>query len=289
MTLLSALALGEPTHADTIPRTVLVMPFEASSLAPDEQWMGEGVAHIISMGLAQHPAFVQIERSGHADVTLHGRIRRNDTALLLQPLLVARKNSQVTTIRLHTMTIPDGEFLTHVAALPVAYAEALQITLTDGEKRRIGKAALPTRSLRALELYTRGQIALDRGASADSVDLLVRAIDSDARFAMAQYMLGRVHAALGSRWKAAAQYRAATLLDRAMPEPYKALGDLFLVQPRRLVNLAIEAYSWAINLRPFYADALIAYSRAFELDPRSTETRAAVDAIAGGSCIPVGP
>jgi tetratricopeptide (TPR) repeat protein len=166
----------------------------------------------------------------------------------------------------------------------VAYAEALQITLSDGEKRQIWKAALPTRSLRALEFYTRGQIALDRGAKVDAVDLLVRAIENDVRFAMAQYTLGRVYASLGSRWKAAAQYRAVTLLDRTMPEPYKALGDLFLVQPRRLVNPAIEAYSWAINLRPFYAGAhvglgnarlekgdveaaVIAYEQAARLDP----------------------
>jgi len=55
--------------------------------------------------------------------------------------------------------------------------------------------------------------------------------------------------------KAAAQYRAATQLDPSQPEPYKALGDLFLIQPRRLFDQALEAYAKAIDLRPFYADA----------------------------------
>jgi tetratricopeptide (TPR) repeat protein len=72
---------------------------------------------------------------------------------------------------------------------------------------------------------------------------------------VAQYVLGTVHQALGNRWKAAAQFRASTQLDPRYPEPYKALGDLFLAAPRRLFDQAIEAYTKAIELRPFYADA----------------------------------
>src|SRR5262249_14593009 len=76
-----------------------------------------------------------------------------------------------------------------------------------------------------------------------------------ANFVVAQYTLGAVHQALGNRWKAAAQFRAATQLDASYPEPYKALGDLFLAAPRRLFDQAVEAYQKAIELRPFYADA----------------------------------
>jgi cytochrome c-type biogenesis protein CcmH/NrfG len=42
-----------------------------------------------------------------------------------------------------------------------------------------------------------------------------------------------------------------------MPEPLKALGDLFLGARHPLVSQAIEAYSRAIDLRPFYAEAHI--------------------------------
>jgi len=62
---------------------------------------------------------------------------------------------------------------------------------------------------------------------------------------------------LGNRWKAAAQFRASIQLDSTFPEPYKALGDLFLGAPRRLFDQAVEAYQKAIELRPFYADAYI--------------------------------
>jgi tetratricopeptide (TPR) repeat protein len=92
-------------------------------------------------------------------------------------------------------------------------------------------------------------------ANETAVDLLSRAIEADANFVVAQYTLGAVHQTLGNRWKAAAQFRASTQLDPTYPEPYKALGDLFLAAPRRLFDQAVEAYQKAIDLRPFYADA----------------------------------
>jgi tetratricopeptide (TPR) repeat protein len=142
--------------------------------------------------------------------------------------------------------------------LPLAYARALKIPVSDAEVRRIEKAASPTRTLKAFELFSRAQIAAGRGgqeANETAVDLLARAIEIDSNFVVAQYTLGAVHQALGNRWKAAAQFRASTQLDPSYPEPYKALGDLFLAAPRRLFDQAVEAYQKAIDLRPFYADA----------------------------------
>src|SRR2546425_6036222 len=51
-------------------------------------------------------------------------------------------------------------------------------------------------------------------------------------------------------------------LDAAYPEPFKALGDLFLAAPRRLFDQAVEAYNKAIELRPFYADAHVGLGEA---------------------------
>ncbi|PYO36211.1 MAG: hypothetical protein DMD86_05125, partial [Candidatus Rokuibacteriota bacterium] len=73
------------------------------------------------------------------------------------------------------------------------------------------------------------------------------------QFVVAQHALGVVHQSLGNRWKAAAQFRASTQLDPTYPEPYKALGDLFLTAPRRLFDQAVEAYAKALEIRPFYA------------------------------------
>ncbi len=161
---------------------------------------------------------------------------------------------------LEPVAAPEGELLARVAALPLAYAKALRVPLTDAEVARIERATRPTTSLRAFELYARGMIAVQRGSQEGNeaaVDLLARAIEADPNFVVAQYTLGAVHQSLGNRWKAAAQYRASTQLDAAYPEPYKALGDLFLAAPRRLFDQAVEAYTKAIELRPFYADAYV--------------------------------
>jgi tetratricopeptide (TPR) repeat protein len=120
------------------------------------------------------------------------------------------------------------------------------------------RAGQPTKSAKAFELFARSGVALARGgqdANESAVDLLSRAIEADPNFVVAQYTLGSVHQALGNRWKAAAQYRASTQLDPTYPEPFKALGDLFLAAPRRLFDQAVEAYAKAIELRPFYAEA----------------------------------
>src|SRR5262249_56188850 len=81
-------------------------------------------------------------------------------------------------------------------------------------------------------------------------DVVGRAMEVEGSFVVATYMLGVVHSSLGNRWKAAAQFRASTQLDATYPEPAKALGDLYLSQPRRLFDQAVEAYSKAIHLRP---------------------------------------
>ncbi|MBI1847059.1 MAG: tetratricopeptide repeat protein [Candidatus Rokubacteria bacterium] len=308
---LGALVGSGAAGTEITPRAVLVLPFDASGLASGDQWMGEGIAQLISLGLARHPAFAQVERarlgtvSGadlwsemqvrqaahdvHADAALYGRIGRKDTALVLEPRLLDLKRDHPETMSLEPMTMADADLVTSVASLPAAYARALGVALTDHECDRIERAARPTRSLRALELFTGAQMAFDAGAHARAADLLGRALAVDSTFPVAQYTLGVIHAALGNRWKAAVQFRAATQIDPAFPEPYKALGDLFLGAPRQLFNQAIEAYSFAIKLRPFYADAHVglgdaraakgdaegataAYRAALALDPVNPRT-----------------
>jgi adenylate cyclase len=274
---------GTVAGADAAPvksRVVLIAPFDASTLDTDDRWIGAAAAQVLTLGLVQHQAFIPLERgrlrafgapegwnaelvqqaarASRSDVALFGRVTRSGNDLVIQPRVVDTKAGGGEPIALEEVTVPDGELIAKLGALPVLYARALKVTLTEAEAARIEKAARPTRSVRALELYTRAHMALARGgqdANESAVDLLSRAIESDASFVAAQFALGTVHQSLGNRWKAAAQYRAATQLDASQPEPYKALGDLFLIQPRRLFDQALEAYAKAIELRPFYADA----------------------------------
>ena len=284
LAIIAAWALAAATTAaEAAPvksRVVLIAPFDASALDADERWMGEAVAQLLSLGLVQHQAFIPVERSRlralgpseawgadvvqqaarltRADLALFGRMTRSGTDLVIHPRFAEVKPSASEPVTLEDVKVGDGQLLAKLGTVPVLYARALKVTLSDADAARMEKAARPTRSPRALELYSRAHMVLARGgqdANESAVDLLSRAIESDASFVAAQYTLGTVHQALGNRWKAAAQYRAATQLDATQPEPYKALGDLFLVQPRRLFDQALEAYAKAIELRPFYADA----------------------------------
>jgi tetratricopeptide (TPR) repeat protein/TolB-like protein len=282
--------------ASVKPRVLLIVPFDASALDREEQWVGEGVAQILSLGLAQHPAFVQIERSRlraygqpgawgdaavgqaaravRAEAVLFGTVTRRPAELVIQPRILDVKAAGGEVVLLEPVAAPEAEPLAKIAGLPVAFARALKVPLTAAETAQIERTAMPTRSLRAFELFARGAIALQRGTqegNETAVDLLARAIEADPNFVVAHYTLGAVHQTLGNRWKAAAQFRASTQLDAAYPEPFKALGDLFLAAPRRLFDQAVEAYNKAIELRPFYADAYVGLGDARaakgEIDP----------------------
>jgi tetratricopeptide (TPR) repeat protein len=285
-----------PVQAAVKPRTILIVPFETTGLSSDEQWIGEGAAEAVALGLVQSPAFVQVDRtrlrgfgqpeawgepavlqaarSLRVDAALYGRITRVNNELVLQPKALELRAGAGDPVTMEPVTVPEGDLIGRLATLPAAFARTLKVSLTDAETRRIEKAAAPTKSLRAFELFSRAQMAAARGgqeANENAVDLLSRAIEVDANFVVAQYTLGAVHQALGNRWKAAAQFRAATQLDATYPEPYKALGDLFLAAPRRLFDQAVEAYQKAIDLRPFYADAHVGLGDARaakgEIDP----------------------
>jgi tetratricopeptide (TPR) repeat protein len=281
---LTILALAVPSvEAAAKPRAVLVVGFDASGLERDQQWIGQGIAELIGLGFDQHPAFVQIEearvraigrpeawgeavvvqaaRTLRADTAVYGTVTRTGSELVVQPRLVDIKAGSADPVALEPVTVPDGELLARLAPLAVTYARTMKVPLTDAETRRMEKAGQPTRSLKAFELYSRAAVATmqrpGQEGNEQAVDLLARAIEADPNFVVAQYTLGTVHQVLGNRWKAAAQFRASTQLDSTYPEPYKALGDLFMAQPRRLFDQAVEAYNKAIELRPFYADAYV--------------------------------
>jgi tetratricopeptide (TPR) repeat protein len=269
-------------HASTKPRTVLLLPFAAVDVGRDEQWLGEAVAQSLMLGLAQMPSVVQIDRERlkqvpkpeawdeqaaasaakalHAEIAVYGEVRHTGGELAIHPRYLEMKGEHPERVALDVVPVPEGTLMERLRGIPLAYARALKLPLTDSESARVQKWSSPTTSVRAFESFVRGRLAWNRGnqeGNEAALELLGKATEIDPQFVVAQFTLGAVHQSLGNRWKAAAQYRASTQLDPTYPEPYKALGDVFLTQPRRLFDQAIEAYMKALELRPFYADAYV--------------------------------
>src|SRR6058998_594741 len=90
--LTALVTLAASASAAVKPRVVLVAPFEASTLPADDRWIGEGIGQVVTLGLAQHPAFVQLDKArlrtlgqpetwGEAAVIQAARVARADAAL----------------------------------------------------------------------------------------------------------------------------------------------------------------------------------------------------------------
>src|SRR5207245_43804 len=181
-----AVSLIGGAQAATKPRAILVVPFDASALGED-QW------------LAQHPAFVQVDRSRqramgrpdvwgepvvvqaaralHVDAAIFGRVARTGSDYVVQPRLLELKGGAGEPVSLEPITASEADLLARLAPLAVAYARTLKVTLTEAEARRIDKAAQPTRSLKAFELYARGEMAMSQGPGQDGTE---QAIDPPA-------------------------------------------------------------------------------------------------------------
>src|SRR5207244_8109960 len=179
------LVAADAAQAAVKPRTILIVPFETSGLSGDEQWIGEGAAQAVSLGLVQTPAFVQVDRArlrafgqpeawGEAtvvqaarnlrvDAALYGRLARANNELVLQPKVLELRSGAGEPVSMEPVSVPEGELIVRLAALPTAYARTLKVPLTEAEARRMEKAAAPTKSVRALELFARAQMAAARG------------------------------------------------------------------------------------------------------------------------------
>src|SRR5262245_51085382 len=156
--MLVALFLSE-SEAAVNPRAIAILPFDASALERDDQWIGQGVPGVVRLGLAQQPALspvdearvragrpeswggaavTQAARTLRADTAVFGQVSRSGTDLVVQPRLMQVKGGRVETVPLDPITIPEsGQLLRLLAPLPGLYARTLKVALTDAETRRM--------------------------------------------------------------------------------------------------------------------------------------------------------
>jgi len=280
-----ALAAAPVAAAPPKPRPVLILPYQALAAA-DDGWFGEGIAETLFVAAQATPALLPIDRSRvavaaraggdalagpvdkaalplgralKADWVLYGDYQRGpDGVLTITPRFIEVKTGE--TQALEPITSKPGRIVEIPGELVVAYVKALKLGLKADEVQRMQAAAKPTTNPTAFEAFAKGRraaLANTQEGNEGAAELLARAVEIDPTFALAHYHLGMVHLILGNRWKAAAQFRAATQVDPTLADPYKSLGDLFMSSPRRLYDQAIEAYEKAVALRPHYAEAQV--------------------------------
>ena len=310
-------ALGETAWAKT--RPVLILPYQSTE---SDTWFGEAIAETLFVAAQGTPALLPIDRGRagqaaraaggdgadrtpltlaravRAEVVFLGDYQRTaDDGITITPRLLDVKTGQTQT--LDPIRGAGDKLIETQATVIQAYAKALNLGLKQDEVDRLVAAAKPTTNPTAFEAFAkarRSALAGTQAGNEGAAELLARAVEVDPTFALAHYHLGAVHLVLGNRWKAAAQFRAATQVDANVPEPFKALGDLFLSSPRRLFDQAIEAYQKAITVRPHYADAHVGlgdakaakgeheaaiahYQKALSLDPLNARVQFALGKI----------
>jgi superkiller protein 3 len=311
-------ALGGTAWAK--PRPVLILPYQSTEA---DGWLGEAIAESLFVAAQGTPTLLPIDRGRamqaaragtgegagdrsslalaraiKAEIVFFGDYQRTaNDGIGITPKLLDVKTGQTQT--LDPIRGASDKLIETQATLIQAYAKALHLGLKPEETERLVAAAKPTTNITAFEAFGKGRrsaLAGTQEGNEGAAELLARAVEVDPTFALAHYHLGVVHLALGNRWKAAAQFRAATQVDAGIPEPFKALGDIFLSSPRRLFDQAIEAYQRAITLRPHYADAHVGlgdakaakgeheaaiahYQKALSLDPLNARVQFALGKI----------
>jgi tetratricopeptide (TPR) repeat protein len=282
--ILLATSVASPAWAKS--RVVLVVPFQAPGSGEPDPWFGEGIAEALVLAMRGTPLLLPVERgrvaqaarlvpaappgSGDRDVLPLARAvkadlvflgdyqRTPDGGIVITPrvLDVARGEAQA----LETVKGGAERAVEAQAELIGVYVRALKLGLKTEETQKLVAAARPTTTPEAFEAFVKGRRSALRGTqegNEGAAELLARAVEVDPSFGVAHYHLGVVHLALGNRWKAAAQFRAAVQVDPTLPEPFKSLGDLFMSSPRRLYDQAIEHYQRALTLRPHFAEAQV--------------------------------
>ena len=284
---LAAGLLQGATAAATRPRPVLILPYQNVTPGGADGWFGEGLAETLALAARTMPSLLPIDatrivqaahaanldldatpperaaaalaRALRAEVVFYGEYQRTaDGGISIVPRLMEAGKAEGPTLEA-LIGAAERVLETQAEIIPI-YARALKLGLKPDELGRAVAAARPTTNLTAFEAYAKGRRSYLKGGQEGyegAAELFARAVEIDPTFAVAHYHLGLAHLALGNRWKGAAQFRAATQVDPGLPEPLKALGDLFMLSPRRLYDQAIEAYQKALGLRPHYAEAQV--------------------------------
>src|SRR4030095_7259212 len=127
-------------------RTVIVLPYATVDLGREEQWIGEGIAQALTLGLGQMPPLIQIDRERlkrlsrsdtwddpaalaaartlGADVAVYGEVRRAGAELSIVARYVELKGDRSERVALDPVAVADGSLMERIRGPPGACAPA---------------------------------------------------------------------------------------------------------------------------------------------------------------------
>ena len=253
-----ALAASGADAAVIKPRAVLIVPFDATALDRDEQWVGQGIAEV-GRPRPRAASRLRADRAtrGCAAVEPPRGVGRGDRGAGRAHAAGGRRRVRAR----HAQRAPTSSSSRALLEIKGARGDAGGARAGDGARRasccppgaaavglrahaqgaahrrrgrRMDKAAQPTRSLKAFELFARAAMAVTQRPGQEgneqAVDLLARAIEVDPNFVVAQYTPG--HRAPGARQPLEGR-RAVPRLHPARPHLSRALQGARRPLPRR--------------------------------------------------------
>ncbi len=225
--------------------TVAVLFFQNQDPHPDTDWIGRGIAQLLSMRLGQHDR-LDVVRSSRLETALRSMGQTHSAELTEKTLLEAARRTEAVRAVLGDYRISAGQFLINARLVDVAsgalvaekqaqgpglqslYQLADQIagTLSDG----FGIAAAgqnagiePTGDLTAYEAFIRAQEAFWRFDTPEGMALLNRAVTRDTNFTLAYTSQAIQAYSIGDLPRAAAAVRHASSHPERLLSPERLM------------------------------------------------------------------
>lgn len=273
----------------TIPleESIAVLPFENLNQDKENNWVGEGIADIISTKLSILESLYVVDKIKIREVwsgLTKGKELTEEKTLEVARILGAEKiivgsfQKLGDDIRIIARLVnPEDAKVLDTAEVQGKYAEIfhlqdmiafklldkLNIKIADEEKIRF-EETIPTKSFTAFKYYSEGTTAYNEGVNDKAIELFEKSLEIDPNFAQPVHFLANIYERIGKLDLAKQQF-----------ERYKNLGEQ--VGDTNAQLLAISGISRLMIRREQYEKALVLLEKALTLARNSKNDQAEAD------------
>jgi len=267
-------------------KSIAVLYFENAGGAPEDDFLCDGITEDILVELSRIQGLTVLSRSAMlrfrrgglpatdvgrklgAMYVLHGSVRRAGSRLRLTTELVETRSGRSLWAERYDRQLEDVFAIQEEIAKSIT--QTLRVVLSDAEKRVMAKA--PTANVEAYECYLRGRQyfrQFRRKSIEFAIQMIGRAIELDARYALAHAALADCYSYLYMFWEASQEHLSAAdraslravTLDPELAEAHVARGVA-----RSLAKRYVEAdreFETAVRLNPRLFEAYYFCARGY--------------------------